>query len=56
MQEGLLVWCPWLAAAGRADGDAMSTNSWELHGMDTVDSNYMSDAEVLCPPAAVVAS
>eukprot|EP00892_Ulva_mutabilis_P011345 jgi/Ulvmu1/8583/UM045_0026.1 len=42
LQEGLLVWCPWLAAATGQDADAMSTDSWQLQGMDTVDVDSAS--------------
>ena len=53
LQEGLLVWCPWLAGTGGADAnmDCMSTESCELLGLDTVDadSSSLGQPGVGCP-------
>ena len=46
LQEGLLVFCPWLAEDGLSDADAASTDSWELGGMDTLDAGSGALSEV----------
>lgn len=46
LQEGLLVFCPWLAEDARSDADAASTDSWELGGMDTLDADSGTLSEV----------